>query len=389
MFKLSDQELTELGALNTTKEIRQQPALWEETFDIYKKNEEKINSFLDDIVNKHSNVKIIFTGAGTSAYVGETAAPYLKEKYKGLSVEIDSISTTSIVSNPYQYLDKDKPTLLVSYARSGNSPESLATVELAKSIVANLYQLTITCSKEGKLAVNAVGDEKNLVLLMPEGANDKGFAMTGAFTTMLLMTLFVFDRDREDKEQIVEEISKLGSGVVEREDIIKTIASSDFDRIVYLGSGSLEGLSRESQLKMLELNAGDIVTAYESPLGFRHGPKSIVNDKTLIVLFNSLNAYTNRYDKDLLKELVADNVASGIWSLGVESNSQINANEFLYELKHVKTLPDVYLALPYVMFAQALSLLTSIERGHTPDNPSPTGTVNRVVQGVTIYEYKK
>lgn len=389
MFTLSDNELNELGSLNTVREIGQQPELWQKTYKIYQENENEINQFLDKVFKNHDNLKVIFTGAGTSAYVGETVTPYLKEKYQGSNIEVESISTTSIVSNPYHYLDTDKPTLLVSFARSGNSPESLATVELAKQLVSNLYQLTITCSKEGKLAVNADSDDKNLVLLMPEEANDKGFAMTGAFTTMVLMTLLALDRTEKNKELLLEEIVGLGQGVIKREETIKELAASDFERIVYLGSGTLEGLSREAQLKMLELNAGEIVTSYESPLGFRHGPKSIVNGKTLIVMFNSTNTYTNLYDRDALKELIEDEVALSIWSLDIKENQESNLNNFLYELKQTNHISDVYLALPYILFAQILSLFTSVDRGHTPDNPSPSGTVNRVVKGVTIYDYKK
>ena len=46
---------------------------------------------------------------------------------------------------------------------------------------------------------------------------------------------------------------------------------------------------------------------------------------------------------------------------------------------------DALVALPYVVFAQYLALFTSLEHGKTPDNPFPSGEVNRVVQGVTIY----
>lgn len=387
MFNLTDSELESLHALNTTREIVQQPELWEETYKIYKKNENEIDRFLDFIFDKHKNLKIIFTGAGTSAYVGDTVTPYIKEKYKNSTIEIESVPTTSIVSNPYHYLEEDKPTLLFSFARSGNSPESIAAVEIAKKLVKNFYQMTITCSKEGKLAKNAEGDENNLVLLMPKRANDQGFAMTGAFTTMMLMTLLVLDRGDKNKDNLLKELVSLGRSVINRESQIKDIAAEKFDRIVYLGAGTLEGLSREAQLKMLELNAGEIVTAFESPLGFRHGPKSIVNEKTMLVLFNSTNEYTNYYDRDLLKELVEDNGALSIWSLDLSSREKVSPNAFLFELKVLKTIPDVYLALPYIMFAQALSLFTSVDRGHTPDNPSPTGTVNRVVKGVTIYEY--
>lgn len=388
MFKLTDSELDKLDAKNTTKEIKQQPELWQESFDNYKEKKEVIDSFIEDIKNKHDNLRVIFTGAGTSAYVGDTVTPYLREKYKNTAISFESIATTTLVSTPYQYLEKEVPTILVSFARSGNSPESVAAVDTASDIIDDFYQVTITCSKDGKLAQKAQGDDKNLVILMPERANDQGFAMTGAFTTMTLSTLLVFDPiDYSEKESFVKAIIKEAVNVLKREDTLMSIADKDISRIVYLGSGSLEGLSKEAQLKMLELTAGEVVTAYESPLGFRHGPKSIVNEKTALVVFNSTNAYTRQYDEDLLNELHADQIAETIWSLTPDAQSQFEGNTFLFNETDVK-MPDAYLALPYILFAQTLALMTSVKLKNKPDNPSPTGTVNRVVKGVTIHKYK-
>ena len=388
MFKLTDSELDKLDAKNTTKEIKQQPELWQESFDNYKEKKEVIDSFIEDIKNKHDNLRVIFTGAGTSAYVGDTVTPYLREKYKNTALSFESIATTTLVSTPYQYLEKEVPTILVSFARSGNSPESVAAVDTASDIIDDFYQVTITCSKDGKLAQKAQGDDKNLVILMPERANDQGFAMTGAFTTMTLSTLLVFDPiDYSEKESFVKAIIKEAVNVLKREDTLMSIADKDISRIVYLGSGSLEGLSKEAQLKMLELTAGEVVTAYESPLGFRHGPKSIVNEKTALVVFNSTNAYTRQYDEDLLNELHADQIAETIWSLTPDAQSQFEGNTFLLNETDV-TMPDAYLALPYILFAQTLALMTSVKLKNKPDNPSPTGTVNRVVKGVTIHKYK-
>lgn len=273
MFEKSKEELMALDALHTTTEIKQQPELWEETLNIYRDNRETIEQFLDRIKSEHEQIDIIFTGAGTSAFVGETVQPYLSGKYRNTNISVKTIPTTSIVSNPNDFLSEDIATILVSFARSGNSPESVATVELAKKIVKHLYQVIITCNPDGELAKNATGDDNNLSLLMPERANDKGFAMTGAFSTMTLAALLIFDTD-ENKETYAQSIVPLGEDLVSRESEIAKVADLDFNRIVYLGSGSLEGLSHEASLKILELTAGNIATFYESPLGFRHGPIS-------------------------------------------------------------------------------------------------------------------
>ena len=64
-----------------------------------------------------------FTGAGTSQYVGDTVVPYLRAHGDTQAFSFESIGTTDIVAKPEDYLIKDEPTLLVSFARSGNSPK--------------------------------------------------------------------------------------------------------------------------------------------------------------------------------------------------------------------------------------------------------------------------
>ncbi|MED1469259.1 SIS domain-containing protein [Bacillus salipaludis] len=388
MFTLSQEKLMPLGAQITTAEIKQQPELWGQTLALYTAKNHRINEFLQDLTEKHDRVRVIFTGAGTSAYVGDTVTPYLKGKVDEKQWDLMSVPTTTIVSNPYQFLKADIPTLLISFARSGNSPESVAAVNLAEQVVRNLYQITITCSKGGKLAQRSKGDGNNLLLLMPEKSNDQGFAMTGSYTCMALTTLLIFDTfSIDEKLNIVETVRRMGQSVINREPDIEKMISSDFERIVYLGSGSFEGLAREAQLKLLELTAGKIATSFDSSLGFRHGPKSFVNENAVVFVFVSNQPYTRRYDLDMLNEMRQDRIASLICAIEVDGEMNYQGDTFSFE-SEASIVPDAYLSLPYVMFAQTIALLSSIKVGNTPDTPSPSGTVNRVVKGVTIHEYQ-
>ena len=72
------------------------------------------------------------------------------------------------------------------------------------------------------------------------------------------------------------------------------------------------GLARESALKLLELTDGRRVAAFDTPLGFRHGPKTLVNSRTLGVVFVSNDRYTRQYDIELLAELGRDGVAAKV-----------------------------------------------------------------------------
>lgn len=388
MFELNPAELEALGAHITAREIAQQPDLWEGTLRIYDENAEAISAFMDEArrLGGKERTHVIFAGAGTSAYVGDTLVPYLRRHGDGASFEFDSLATTDIVSAPLSYLRPEDPTLLVSFARSGNSPESLATVERAGQVVDKLLYLNITCAPEGQLAVRAKDDPRALTLLIP-AANDQGFAMTGSFSCMELLAALIFDVSaRDEKASWVAQAALMGREVVAREGEILAWLGGDFSRITYLGSGALGALTREAQLKILELTAGKVATSFDSSMGYRHGPKSFVDTNTLVLGFVANDPYTRLYDLDLLNEIAGDTIAQRVIAIQ-QSAGTLYAGESLTFGEEHAALPEAYLALPFIMVAQIVALNTSIKVGNTPDTPSPSGTVNRVVKGVTIHPF--
>ena len=387
MLDYTKEELLELGAEITTREIYQQPDVWKEAFEAYQEKREEITAFLQDIAAKHDYIKVILTGAGTSAYVGDTLVPYFKEVYDERKWNFNAIATTDIVTNPQTYLKKEVPTVLVSFARSGNSPESVATVDLAKALVDELYQVTITCAAEGELALQAHGDDRNLLLLQPAASNDAGFAMTSSFTSMMLTALLVFDpTEFAVKAERFEVLSSLARKVLDNVADVKELVDLDFNRVIYLGAGPFFGLAHEAQLKILELTAGQVATMYESPVGFRHGPKSLINEDTVVLVFGTTTDYTRKYDLDLVREVAGDQIARRVVLLSDQVFDLENVKEVALGCGGV--LNDVYRVFPYIVYGQLFALLTSLKVGNRPDTPSPTGTVNRVVQGVIIHEFK-
>lgn len=392
MFTYSEEKLDTLGARITTEEIKQQPKLWKEALDIYEGKKQEIKDFLAKVTadSQGKRVRVIFTGAGTSQYVGDTVTPHLNQTGDTSQFVFESYATTDIVAHPQSYLFPDETTILVSFARSGNSPESLAAKEIANKYVNNIYHLLITCASEGKLATESEGKENEFLLLMPEKSNDAGFAMTGSFTCMTLSAMLVFDTTADsEKAEYVKAAATLGEEVVSREEDIQKWVDLDYDRVVYLGSGSLSGLAREAQLKLLELTAGQVATVFDSSMGFRHGPKSFINEKTIVFDFVANDTYTSQYDYDILTEVATDDIAQA--TVGIEQQSQDSGKEFegsrFTFSSDAILLPAGYLALPYIMVAQTFALLTSVKVDNTPDTPSATGTVNRVVKGVTIHEF--
>jgi tagatose-6-phosphate ketose/aldose isomerase len=357
----------------TILEIGQQPDVWRE---VAGRPDEEIAAFLREVIGR-PDLRVILTGAGSSAFVGEIAAPALR---RHLGRRVEAIATTSIVASPLDYLERHTPTLMVSFGRSGNSPESLATTALADELIDDVWHLIYTCDRDGELGRAHTGRANSLVIYMPERTNDSGFAMTSSLTSMLLSCLLILGpAERSDAEAL----ARAADYVVALEPDIRALAQTKKQRFVYLGSGPVEGLARESALKLLELTAGEVVTYFDSPLGFRHGPKSVLDPDTLVVVYVSTDPYTRRYDLDIIAEIRGQLGQDAVTVLSTEPIPTTHGRAVV--LPGLVGLDDALVALPYLVFAQYLALFTSLEYAKTPDNPFPSGEVSRVVKGVTIY----
>jgi tagatose-6-phosphate ketose/aldose isomerase len=367
------------GGETTAREIAQQPGVWRETEQVVASRREDVDAFLRPLMDR-PDLRIILTGAGTSAFAGEILAPALSRR---TGRRVDAVATTDIVSNPREYFANDGPTLLVSFARSGNSPESVAATELADHLLPRCYHLILTCDRDGRLYEKHADEEGSFVLLMPEATNDQGFAMTSSFTSMMLAAWVILGRVGNAGD-LAGRLSTAAEKLLDaREEDLRTLASSGYQRVVFLGSGPLRGLAHESSLKLLELTAGGVVTYFESPLGFRHGPKSILDDKTLAVLYVSGDEHTRKYDLDLLEELKNSMPSENVIAVSAQELGAEDPGFWLVE--GVDGVDDAMLALPFVLVAQLLGIFFSLELGYTPDNPFPNREVNRVVQGVSIH----
>jgi tagatose-6-phosphate ketose/aldose isomerase len=303
---------------------------------------------------------------------------------EGLQRRVEAIATTELIASPAQYFQRKVPTLLVSFARSGNSPESLAAVEIAGQHVDACLHLVITCNKAGALYARCSGRSDAAVWLLPEATHDRSFAMTSSFSTMLYAAVCLFLPDVM-LQRTADQISAAGTRVIEQlSPHLRALAARRFARTVFLGSGALRGLANEAALKLLELTDGADVVLAESPLGFRHGPKTIVTRDTLAFVFVSNDPLTRRYDLDLARELKADGIVAQLTLITADHRDCAELDALV--LPELELAEDCELLLPYVICAQLYAMFKALELGRTPDSPSVTGTVSRVVQGVTIYQ---
>ncbi len=380
-------ELEKLGGLNTAREISGQPVLWIKTFDLFKSLKNDLEQFFYRIKNIE-NLEVIFTGAGTSAFIGDALSPVFE---KNMKITSKPIPTTDIVTHPEYYFRSETPTLLVSFARSGNSPESVKAVQLANKIINNVFHLVITCNEEGNLAKMISDSDKNFLFLLPEESNDKSLAMTGSFTSMLLTGILIshlFNKNI-DLEFEVNKLYRYGNTVLNKYlTQLSNAAKVEFNRAVFLGSGPFGGAARESHLKLQELTNGKVICKYDSFMGFRHGPKAVMNDSTLILFLFSNREYSQKYEKDLANSIETGRNAALKIAVMEDDIEEIDAEIKVVLNETGRRISEEFLLPVSVLPAQIIGFFKSLKFGLQPDQPSENGMISRVVEGVNLYEYK-
>ena len=365
IFGKDKSEWENLKGIFTAAEINQQPSTWRKTIKQIEDSKEELKAFIEN-VTKHDDYDIILTGAGTSEFVGNAIYTYVAKR---TNFKTKSYGTTDIVATPENYLSQNKPTLLISYGRSGNSPESVGAVDVADEVCGeNVYHLFITCNAEAALSKAAeTRDNAYAINLTPE-THDQSFAMTSSFSNMMLATLLCFSLDELDSVKAeLEDVISAAEKTMKDYEFFKNIAGEyDFNRIVYLGANCLKGIAQESQLKMLELTAGKVATMFDTPMGFRHGPKSIINDETLTVVYVSDDPYTRQYEVDLIKEMSGQRKGNKIVAIMNKKDEEIaSLVDYAYACELNEEHDNAFLGFNYIVCAQILALFKSLSYGIT------------------------
>ena len=371
------------GGVHTEREIWGQPALWQKVFDKVRNEKDPLLKFLKD-ATANENLNIYLTGAGSSAFIGLSLIGAYK---RNLKKQTTAVATTDLVTHPIDFLYPDVPLLLISFARSGNSPESVAAVQLADQVCSKVYHLIITCDATGDLANYASGSS-SYKFILPAEANDKSLAMTGSYSGMLLAGLLIARiHEIERLEKQILTLRNYGSKLLGQSATFSQIAALNFRRAVFLGSGPLYGTATESHLKLQELTDGRIICKKDSFLGFRHGPKVVIDNETLVFLLFSNQEYVLDYEADLLNELNAGPKPLYLAGLTESATFKVEPDKlFVLSDKGVQ-LDEEFLPVCFVLPGQMIGFYKSLQSGFDPDSPSSSGTISRVVKGVVIYPY--
>lgn len=389
LLELPEREKIERGLEHTPREIWQQPETWATTYQVCLSRQKE----LQDVLRRAqvgrggaSSATVYLIGAGTSDYTGRALAPLLRARW---ACDVWAIPSTTMLTEFEEFHRPGKEYLWISFSRSGESPEGVALLERALQREPGVKHLLITCNPQGPMAkICAANPERAYALVLDDAVNDRGLAMTSSFTNMVLAGQCVAHlNDAAHFGEAVTQLSKCGREFLPTAaETAAQVTTLGCTRACFVGSGALRGVADECALKVVELSAGKVTTLAETPLGLRHGPMSSVDGQTVFVAFLSSEPRRRGYELDLLREI--DRKKLGRVRVAVttgEGRDAANLVDYCLPVGCESDFPDLYRPVLDVMLGQLLGLFASLRCGLKPDQPSPNGTITRVVQPIKLY----
>ncbi len=387
LLELSEQEKLERGLEHTPREIWQQPSTWSRTYSRCAGNMKELRSFLRaaGIGRGHVSPMVYLIGAGTSDYSGRAVAPLFRRQW---GCDACAVPSTTMLTEFEDFHVAGKEYLWISFSRSGESPEGVALLERALHKRPEIKHIVITCNQQGRMAQLCAKSDNAFTLLLDDEVNDRGLAMTSSFTNMVLAAQCLAHMDDiEAFGETVKQMSEIGRQFLPAAaEVAAALTTLGCTRACFVGSGALRAVADESALKVVELSGGKVTTLAETPLGLRHGPMSSVDSQTAFVAYLSSDARRRGYELDLLREMDRKRLGRVRTVLSAhDANDATGLADFYLCLNAPTDFADVHRPILDVMLGQLLGLFASMRCGLKPDQPSPDGTITRVVQPIKLY----
>ncbi|HSV30745.1 MAG TPA: hypothetical protein VLH40_01810 [Atribacteraceae bacterium] len=375
------------GTLYTPLEIARQTDLWPDTARRVAAVLPELKTLIGSLSQKPHPL-ILLSGAGTSEFIGYCLDGLYRRQ---LRIPTGVFPSPLIVTNPEDVFVPESTPLLISFARSGNSPESVGAYALANQFCPKIKHLVITCNRQGSLALQCGENIEALCLTLDDRTNDHGLAMTASFSNMVIAGQGVSRTfDFEEFPLLVGRLVSAGKNLLlSCPDILEEICRMEFDRAVFLGNGANRGTAVESHLKLQELTAGRVMCAWDTYLGLRHGPEAVIDKQTIVVAYLSSDPLTARYEQELMAELRVKRLGKTLIAVGASPGKEIQELADVvctFDPDNSLGIPDAFSPPVQVIVGQLLGLFKSLALGLKPDAPSEQGTINRVVKGVKIYD---
>lgn len=275
------------GAL-TYQEIFQQPRSFA-----------AINDTLDDICKTLDLVfaekydELIFTGCGTSLYLAQSAA-FAFASCCGIPAK--AMPCSELYFSPEAFVGHGRKVLVLPITRKSYTTEVRMAIERVRA-VPGVKTLAITCDPDSA-AYN------DYILLSPEAA-EESVIMTRSFTSMLYMSvilaLYAGGKKNEIAQMTAHYTTMAESMLTQADAMAKKIVEENpkLNLFITLGQGVNYGVANECMNKMKEMGLTNSEAYYS--LEYRHGPMSLVDKNTLIIML--ANDSSTRQDEKLMAQM--------------------------------------------------------------------------------------
>jgi tagatose-6-phosphate ketose/aldose isomerase len=379
MLAQDPEEQRRLGYVHTLREICQQPWTWIRTAELM----QQFDRVLSPVVERISS--LVLSGSGSPEFAGDCVRLVLQ---KELSVNAQVIPGGTILTHGSHAVTIGRPGLMVSMARSGDSPESVGALALMLKTEPRFRHLILTCNRQGSLASTFREDSRVTVIALDDCTNDRSLVMTSSFTNLVMAARFLgLIAEPARYLSICNALSRTASALLQEHfGTLAQVGKAPFRRVLFLGSGPRFAVARETALKMLEITAGRVTTSCETYLGLRHGPMSAVNEDTLIVCFLSTEPKVQAYESDVLRELAQKQL--GLFRLMVGKDvpkELVCAKDIVISYQGAEELADNDMPVLDAVVGQLMAFFRCLQEGLQPDAPSQSGVIHRVVQGFPLH----
>jgi glucosamine--fructose-6-phosphate aminotransferase (isomerizing) len=335
------------GGKFTREEILSQTHAWQEALEVVARHE----SMLGSTGRGAPSRRLLFTGCGSTYYLALAAAAHLRALTGWCA---HAVPASELWFYPEAYIQPDDT--LVAISRSGMTTETLHAVEAFKGVTHRL-PITIQCTPDAPLAQRA-----GLNIVTPSGA-ERSVVQTRSFASMFVATVALNARwaQRSDLVSALMGLPQAGERVLQLAGALARDwgARLEFDRLYFLGSGTRYGLACEASLKMKEM-----ALSHTEPfhfLEFRHGPKSMVNETTLVVGLVSDEAAAE--EARILSEAAA--LGAQVYVLGERVEPIGGGPAVSFDSRLPPETRDVL----YLPPLQLLAYERALARGLDPDRP--------------------
>jgi glucosamine--fructose-6-phosphate aminotransferase (isomerizing) len=329
------------------EDIKSQASAWEAALAVVESRAEDLEKFFAEKPSE-----LLFAACGSPYYLGLANATLWREL---LGLHVTVVPSSDIMLFPETVLPTaGRPVLLIA-SRSGETTE---TVRAAETFAERFPGRTILigCRSESRM-----GRLADLAIVIPEG-NEVVIPQTRSFSSMYLAAQYLVALLDDDAElaDALRRVPDLLPGLLDRwEPVVKRAAEADWDSAVFLGGGPLYGVAVEATLKLTEMSLSSAV-AYHT-LEVRHGPRSVIDERTLVVGLGSLRGAP--YERQVLAELAEETPHV----LAFTPGDGWDLSELAAEIPLGGRIPDHALGLLYLPLLQLLAYHRALHKGVNPD----------------------